>query len=110
MQEELNIVLEEKNKAEKELNDAVENETNCKNKLSLARRFIGALGSSSERWTLNIQDYNSQLEVIIGDILISSAFVSYCGPFPKKFKEGIKTAFFEFKIIKYQKVKQQWIL
>ena len=88
--------MAEKEKAEKELNDAVTNETNCKNKLSLARRFIGALGSSSERWTLNIQEYNAQLDVIIGDILISSAFVSYCGPFPKKYREGIKASFFEF--------------
>ncbi len=96
LQEELDIVMSEKLKAEKELNDAVTNETNCKNKLSLARRFIGALGSSSERWTLNIQEYNSQLDVIIGDILIASAFVSYCGPFPKKYREGIKTSFFDF--------------
>ena len=96
LQEELDIVMAEKEKAERELNEAVTNETNCKNKLSLARRFIGALGSSSERWTINIQEYNAQLEVMIGDILISSAFVSYCGPFPKKYREGIKASFFEF--------------
>ena len=96
LQEELDIVMAEKEKAERELNEAVTNETNCKNKLSLARRFIGALGSSSERWTVNIQEYNAQLEVMIGDVLISSAFVSYCGPFPKKYREGIKASFFEF--------------
>ena len=96
LQEELDIVMAEKEKAERELNEAVTNETNCKNKLSLARRFIGALGSSSERWTINIQEYNAQLEVMIGDVLISSAFVSYCGPFPKKYREGIKASFFEF--------------
>ena len=96
LQEELDIVMAEKEKAERELNEAVTNETNCKNKLNLARRFIGALGSSSERWTVNIQEYNAQLEVMIGDILISSAFVSYCGPFPKKYREGIKASFFEF--------------
>ena len=66
LQEELDIVMGEKEKAEGELNEAVTNETNCKNKLSLARRFIGALGSSSERWTINIQEYNAQLEVMIG--------------------------------------------
>ena len=96
LQEELDIVMAEKEKAERELNEAVTNETNCKNKLNLAKRFIDALGSSSERWTINIQEYNAQLEVMIGDILISSAFVSYCGPFPKKYREGIKASFFEF--------------
>ena len=88
--------MAEKEKAEKELNDAVAEETKCKNKLSLAKRFTNALGSSSERWTINIKEYDEQLDVIIGDILIASAFVSYCGPFPKKYREGIKASFFEF--------------
>ena len=92
----LAVVMAEKEKAEGELNEAVENETNCKNKLSLAKRFTNALGSSSERWTINIQEYNAQLDVIIGDILIASAFVSYCGPFPKKYREKIKQKFGEF--------------
>ena len=96
LNEELAVVMDAKNKAEKELNDAVQNETNCKNKLSLAKRFTNALGSSSERWTINIKEYNEQLDVIIGDILIASAFVSYCGPFPKKYREKIKESFFNF--------------
>ena len=67
----------EKEKAEKGLNYDVENETNCKNKLFLARRFIGALVSSSEFGTLNIQECINQLDVIIGDILIPSVFALY---------------------------------
>ena len=93
---ELAVVMAEKEKAEKELNDAVAEETKCKNKLSLARRFTNALGSSSERWTINIKEYEEQLALIIGDILIASAFVSYCGPFPKKYREKIKDSFFQF--------------
>ena len=50
----------EKENAERELNYAVTNETNCKNKLSLNRRFISALGSSSEFGTLNIQESDNQ--------------------------------------------------
>ena len=96
LNEAFSVVMAAKKKAEDELNEAVANETSCKNKLSLAKRFTNALGSSSERWTINIADYNAQLNVIIGDILIASAFVSYCGPFPKKYREKIKMAFGEY--------------
>ena len=66
------------------------------NKLCLAKRFIGALDSSDELCSLNIQEYNAQLNSIIGDILISSVFALYYGPFPKKYREGIKASFFKF--------------
>ena len=36
------------------------------------------------------------LSNIIGDILIASAFVSYCGPFPKKYREKIKQSFIDY--------------
>ena len=36
--------------------------------------LIDALSSSSELWTLNIQEYNAQLDAIIGDTLISLVF------------------------------------
>ena len=39
--------------------------------------LIDALSSSSELWTLNIQEYNAQLDAIIGDTLISLVFALY---------------------------------
>jgi dynein heavy chain len=36
------------------------------------------------------------LNVIIGDIVIASAFVSYVGPFPKRYREQIKHSFVDF--------------
>jgi dynein heavy chain len=97
---ELNANLEEvlaiKRKAEFELNAALTEEKNCKDKLDLAKRFTNALGSSSERWEQNIIEFEDILANIIGDILIGSAFVSYCGPFPKKYREGIKQSFVDY--------------
>ncbi len=92
----LEIVLEAKRKAESELNSALTAEKACKDKLDLAKRFTNALGSSSERWETNIKEYESTLSLIIGDILIAAAFVSYCGPFPKKYREGIKQSFVDY--------------
>ena len=92
----LEEVMEIKRKAENELSSAAAEEQECKDKLDLAKRFINALGSSSSRWESNIKDFNEQLNLIIGDILIASAFVSYCGPFPKKYRVGIKQSFTDF--------------
>lgn len=96
LREQLEEVMEVKRKAENELKTAEADEFECKDKLELARRFINALGSSNERWELNIKEYDEQLSIIIGDILTASAFVSYCGPFPKKYRDTIKKDFLDF--------------
>lgn len=91
--EELNAI---KKKAETDLKNAQDDENECKDKLDLARRFINALGDSNKRWEDNIKEYEKQLSIIIGDIIVGSAFVSYCGPFPKKYRDVIKQKFLEF--------------
>ena len=96
LQDQLAGVIATKEEAEKSLRQAIEKEEYCKNKLDLARRFINALGSSNDRWEQNIKDFDSQLSIIIGDIIIASAFVSYVGPFPKRYRENIKKGFLEF--------------
>ena len=96
LQEQLAIVIATKEEAEASLKNAVDKENYCKNKLDLARRFINALGSSNDRWEQNIKDFDEQLSIIIGDIIIASAFVSYVGPFPKKYRENIKKGFIEY--------------
>jgi hypothetical protein len=37
----------------------------------------------------NFKEFDEKLSLIIGDILIASPFISYCGPFPKKYRVGI---------------------
>ena len=96
LEEKLAIVMEEKRKAEEKLNAAVTEEQRCLNKLDLARRFINALGDSEGRWKDNIAEFDEQLKIIVGDIVIASAFVSYVGPFPKLYRERIKLSFSNF--------------
>jgi dynein heavy chain len=50
---------------------------------------VGALGSELDRWQQSIIDCGETLKVIIGDVLLASAFVSYVGPFNKKFRDMI---------------------
>ena len=69
---------------------AAEDEANrCARRLDLAQRLVNALGSESERWGTAIVTLEEQLKVIIGDVLLASAFVSYVGPFNKAFRDMI---------------------
>lgn len=45
------------------------------------------MGSENERWGLSIISLDEQLKVIVGDVLLASAFVSYAGPFNKSFRD-----------------------
>ena len=55
--------------------------------MNLAQRLIAALGSENERWAQSIVLLDSSIKVIVGDVLLSSAFISYAGPFNKPFRE-----------------------
>ena len=89
LQEELDKLQAEYDEATAKKN-AVEAEANMlQNKLSLAKRLINALGSEDARWANSIVELEKALSVVVGDVLLSSAFVSYAGPFTKKFREMI---------------------
>jgi dynein heavy chain, axonemal len=51
--------------------------------------LVGALGSELERWSQSIIDLGEYLKVIIGDVLLACSFVSFVGPFNKKFRDEI---------------------
>lgn len=86
---ELNILQAEFQKAMDEKNAAEAEAARCANRLNLAQRLVNALGSESVRWSQAIIDLGEQIQVIIGDVLMASAFVSYVGPFNKNFREKI---------------------
>lgn len=68
----------------------VENEAlRCQTRLDLAKRLVRALGSEKDRWAESIERFRLMLEVLVGDVLISSAFVSYIGCFTKQYRDDI---------------------
>lgn len=82
LQADFQKAMDEKNKAEAEA-------ARCAKRLDSANRLVSALGSESERWNNSIVQLTQDLEYVIGDVLMSSAFVSYVGPFSKQFREKI---------------------
>jgi len=68
---------------------AINEAARCARRLNLAQRLVKALGSENERWAGSIETLNTQVKVIVGDVLMASAFVSYAGPFNKKFRDNM---------------------
>lgn len=80
---ELKELMDEFQAAMDDKNNAMAEAEKCQRKLNLAQRLVGALGSEQDRWSQSIIDLGQYLQVIIGDVLLASAFVSYVGPFNK---------------------------
>ena len=85
----LNVLQAEFDKVMKTKQDAEDEAAACFRKLDLAQRLVNALGSESERWAASIIRLGDEIDVVLGDVLLASSFVSYVGPFNKKFRDMI---------------------
>ena len=64
-------------------------------KLDLAQRLTSALASENERWKESVAQMEIDRNLLTGDVLLASAFISYAGPFTKGFRDTLMTGFFE---------------
>ena len=55
-------------------------------KLDRAGKLVEGLGGERGRWETSIEAYNIDLKHLVGDVAVSSAFVSYAGPFVSKYR------------------------
>jgi len=83
----LNKLVADYDKAMAEKDAALAEAARCATRLDLAQRLVKALGSENERWGNSIIEIGTSLNLLVGDILMASAFISYTGPFSKKFRE-----------------------
>jgi len=57
--------------------------------LDLANRLVGGLADENTRWANNVITYKAERVTMVGDALVSAAFVSYIGPFSAAFRAGL---------------------
>lgn len=55
-------------------------------KLDLANRLVGGLADENKRWKQSVIDLEKESLTMIGNAIISAAFVSYIGPFSQEFR------------------------
>ena len=69
-----------------EKNLAVRQAEKTQAKANLADRLINGLKGENKRWGETIEKFGVMEIKLIGDVLVSSAFVSYCGPFNMQYR------------------------
>ncbi|XP_061081745.1 dynein axonemal heavy chain 11 [Conger conger] len=67
-----------------------QDEVNRTNKtIELANRLVKGLESENVRWAHSVAQYHEQEKTICGDVLLTSAFISYAGSFSKKYRHEL---------------------
>ncbi|XP_019712197.1 dynein heavy chain 11, axonemal [Hippocampus comes] len=65
-------------------------EVNRTNKtIELANRLVKGLQSENVRWAHSVARYHEQEATLCGDVLLTAAFISYAGPFSKKYRKEL---------------------
>ena len=58
-------------------------------RLDLAQRLTKALAAENIRWAANVVTLEQDEKLLIGDVLLAAAFISYIGPFTKDFRDDL---------------------
>lgn len=94
--EKVRVIVEKVDGLKKMLNEAVakkqavEDDANkLQLNLSLANRLVNGLADENVRWSANVKTFELEKLTMIGNALISAAFVSYIGPFNSVFRNDI---------------------
>ena len=57
-----------------------------KKRMDAANGLIDALSGERERWTQQSNEFKERIRRLVGDVALSCAFISYCGPFNAEFR------------------------
>ena len=63
--------------------------TNLQQSLDLANRLVNGLADENVRWQNNVVTFQQEKLTMIGNTLLSAAFVSYIGPFSYTFRNNL---------------------
>ncbi|XP_048155560.1 dynein axonemal heavy chain 8 [Corvus hawaiiensis] len=85
-QAELDKVQAKFDAAMKEKMDLENDAETCKRKMQAASALIDGLSGEKVRWTQQSKEFKSQIKRLVGDILLCTGFLSYCGPFNQDFR------------------------
>ncbi|XP_015430178.1 PREDICTED: dynein heavy chain 8, axonemal [Dufourea novaeangliae] len=94
--EDLKIVQKEFDGVMEERQAIVDLAEACQAKTDTATAMIEGLSGERIRWTEQLATFKSETDRLVGDILILTGFLSYCGPFNQEFRTLLQRKWFDF--------------
>ena len=85
-QAELDIVQAKFDKAMAEKQALVDDANSCRRRMAAATQLIEGLGGEKVRWTAQSKMFAEQIRRLVGDVILATGFLSYCGPFNQEFR------------------------
>lgn len=89
LQDRVALLEESLMKATEDKNNAVAQAERTSNKAALAQRLITGLAGEYSRWTESIQQMATTESYLVGDVLLSSTFVTYSGAFNAELRQEL---------------------
>jgi len=89
LQDQLDALKTQLDEAVGARNAAQQEAQSMSDKITRATSLVAGLGDEGERWKIKIEEYKEEQTSVVGDVLLASAFVSYCGPFTRSFRERL---------------------
>lgn len=93
VQAKVKVIVDKVNELKEKLAEAVaekqavvDNAEKLASQLSLANRLVNGLADERIRWMANVETFKLERLTMIGNALVSAAFVSYIGPFNSIFR------------------------
>ncbi|CAB1335557.1 unnamed protein product [Coregonus sp. 'balchen'] len=66
------------------------------NRVQRAASLISALSNEKDRWEKAVCDLDNKLQHIVGDVMVSSAFITYCGPLTADYRKAMVKKWLDF--------------
>ncbi|XP_014480405.1 PREDICTED: dynein heavy chain 8, axonemal [Dinoponera quadriceps] len=68
----------------------------CQAKMDVASAMIEGLSGEKMRWTEQVAMFKLEIDRLVGNMLVLTAFLSYCGPFNQEFRVLLQRKWFDF--------------
>ncbi|XP_071095783.1 dynein axonemal heavy chain 8-like [Haliotis cracherodii] len=90
-QRELDVVQALYDSAMKEKQELMDDAESCRRRMTAASTLIGGLGGEKTRWTSQSKEFKTQIDRLVGDVVLCTGFLSYSGPFNQEFRTKLLT-------------------